>query len=79
MTMPPTDSGKDYIVLPIDYGSDDTLSIALTYTNTQGQETTLKTHGQPILVEANGPQCPSQVYQLNLDVKNGALLPRAEG
>lgn len=78
ITTSPTDSGEDYITLPIDYGSDDTLSIALTYTNTQGQENTLQTQGRPVLVEPNGPQCPPHVYQLNLALTGGALVPQSD-
>lgn len=78
MTMTLTDSGEDYIIVPIDYGSDDPLSIALTYTNAQGQETTLKTQGRPVLVEPNGPQCPPHVYQLNCALIGGTLVPQSD-
>lgn len=78
ITTAANDSGQDYLFLPVDYGYEVDLAVTLSYTNAQGQETTLTAKGQPVLVEPNGPECPPHVYQLNLDVKDGALLPSTE-
>ena len=75
ITTATTDSDRSYIFLPVDYGYEINLKLALTYTTAQGQESTINANGQPVLVEPNGPECPPHVYQLNLDVKDGALVP----